>query len=92
MQSTKHIVGVTRPALDYTSIRKFQIPLFSEKFQKNIEDMVLKAHAERENANILTKEAQTLLEKELGIYEWTPTKQKLNTSIKNTQTPLKPIA
>ena len=44
--------------------------------------MVLKAHAERENANMLTKEAQTLLEKELGIYEWTPTKQALNISIK----------
>ena len=68
--------------LNCREVGQIQIPLFSEKFQKNIEDMVLKAHAERENANTLTKEAQTLLEKELGIYEWTPTKQKLNTSIK----------
>ena len=73
---------IAQPHLTLPLIRQLPVITVSEKFQKNIEDMVLKAHAERENANTLTKEAQTLLEKELGIYEWTPTKQKLNTSIK----------
>ena len=82
MQSTKNIVGITRPALDYTSIKKFIIPIFSDDFQKSIEVMVLTAHDEREKANRLTKEAETLLEKELKIYEWTPPKEALNISIK----------
>ena len=82
IQSNLWSAGNVQPLINLGNIRQFKIPLFSEKFQKNIEDMVLKAHAERENANTLTKEAQTLLEKELGIYEWTPTQQKLNISIK----------
>jgi len=74
--------GAAQPHIAPSYLKNIPIPLFSEKFQKNIEDMVLKAHAQRENANTLTKEAQTLLEKELGIYEWTPPKQALNISIK----------
>lgn len=64
-------------------IKKIQIPLFSEAFQQSIEDMVLEAHAEQEKANRLTKEANELLEKELGIYEWTLPKPKLNFSIRS---------
>ena len=74
--------GNVQPMINYPNIRKLQIPTFSNDFQKSIEVMVLTAHDEREKANRLTKEAETLLEKELEIYEWTPPKEALNISIK----------
>ncbi len=71
-----------QPNINAQEYSQLPIPIFSDTFQKSIEDMVLEAHSEREKADTLTKEANTLLEKELGIYCWTPSKPALNTSIR----------
>ena len=34
-QSTRHVVGITRPALDYSAIKSFLIPDLDRKFQEN---------------------------------------------------------
>lgn len=83
MQSTKNIVGITRPALDYSSIRNFLIPIFSNAFQKSIEKLVLEAHHQRQISNSLMKEANEILEKEIGFDKLDIKKKKVNYSIVN---------
>lgn len=83
MQSTKNIVGITRPALDYSSIRNFFIPIFSDEFQKSIEKLVLEAHNQRQISNSLMKEANEILEKEIGFDKLEIKKKKVNYSIVN---------
>ncbi|MCZ9890392.1 hypothetical protein [Brachyspira hyodysenteriae] len=83
MQSTKNIVGITRPALDYSSIRNFFIPIFSDEFQKSIEKLVLEAHNQRQKSNSLMKEANEILEKEIGFDKLEIKKKKVNYSIVN---------
>lgn len=83
MQSTKNIVGITRPALDYSSIRNFFIPIFSDEFQKSIEKLVLEAHNQRQISNSLMKEANEILEKEIGFDKLEIKKKKVNYSTVN---------
>lgn len=83
MQSTKNIVGITRPALDYSSIKNFFIPIFSDEFQKSIEKLVLEAHNQRQISNSLMKEANEILEKEIGFDKLEIKKKKVNYSIVN---------
>lgn len=67
LQSDKNITGITRPALDYQSIKKFLIPLFPKEFQLKIEKLVKDSHAALESSKALYKEAENLLYAELGI-------------------------
>ena len=83
MQSTKNIVDITRPALDYSSIKNFFIPIFSDEFQKSIEKLVLEAHNQRQISNSLMKEANEILEKEIGFDKLEIKKKKVNYSIVN---------
>ena len=80
-QSTKHVVGVTRPALDYSAIRSFLIPDLHIDFQEMIALCCQKAEKSRENSKQHYIEAQTLLLAELGLVDWQP-KKKL-TFVKN---------
>ncbi len=80
-QSTRHVVGITRPALDYSAIRSFLFPDLDVGFQEAIASCCHQAEKSRENSKQRYIEAQTLLLAELGLADWQP-KQQL-TFVKN---------
>ena len=80
-QSTRHVVGITRPALDYSSIRTFLIPDLDKEFQNKIASCCCIAEKIRKDSKVYYAEAQTLLLAELGLADWQP-KQQL-TFVKN---------
>lgn len=71
-QSARHVVGVTRPALDYSAIRSFYIPDLSDAFQGIVEYVCLQAETARENSFSVYHQAQLLLLLELGLTDWQP--------------------
>lgn len=78
LQSDKYIVGVTRPALDYTSIKKFLIPSISEVFQQHIEDIILKAHMKRLDSQNLYSSAENYLLEYLGMTDFVANTENYN--------------
>lgn len=77
LQSDKNIVGVTRPALDYQSIKKFVIPLVTIEFQNCISKIVNDAFLTKEKSKIIYQEAEKLLLSELGLQDWQPTEDNI---------------
>ena len=71
-QSTRHVVGITRPALDYSAIKSFLIPDLDRNFQKMIASYCHQAEKSREDSKQHYNEAQTLLLAELGLADWQP--------------------
>jgi len=71
-QSTRHVVGITRPALDYSAVRSFYIPSLSDAFQNVVEHVCLQAETVRENRFSVYYEAQSMLLSELGLADWRP--------------------
>ena len=80
-QSTRHVVGITRPALDYSAIKSFLIPDLDRNFQEVIASCCWQAEKSREDSKKRYNETQTLLLSELGLAGWQP-KQQL-TFVKN---------
>ena len=74
-QSTRHIVGITRPALDYSAIKSFLIPDLDRTFQEIIASYCCQAEKSREDSKQCYNEAQTLLLAELGLADWQPEQQ-----------------
>ncbi len=74
-QSTRHVVGITRPALDYSAIKSFLIPDFDKNFQEIIASYCCQAEKSREDSKQHYNEAQTLLLAELGLADWQPRHQ-----------------
>ena len=74
-QSTRHIVGITRPALDYSAIKSFLIPDFDRNFQETIALFCSQGEKSREDSKQCYTEAQTLLLSELGLSDWQPKHQ-----------------
>ncbi|WP_046375386.1 restriction endonuclease subunit S domain-containing protein [Spirosoma radiotolerans] len=72
LQSDKNVVGVTRPALDYPSIRNFYVPNISTLFQNKIEMLVKQAYQVQDRSNTFYQKAETMLLAELGIKDWHP--------------------
>ena len=83
-QSDKYIIGVTRPALDYDSIRNFIIPSFSKEFQKKIEDTILSAQKIERRADENYHAAEKILSEALGLENFKPSSE--NVAIKNFST------
>lgn len=75
-------ISINQSNVSASELAKIKIPLFSPAFQKSIESMVLEAHAQRETANRLSAEAQELLEKKLGLFNWQPPKPRINVSVR----------
>lgn len=71
-QSTRHVVGITRPALDYSAIRAFSIPDLDAGFQEAIASCCRQAERSRKDSKDIYTEAQTLLLTELGFADWQP--------------------
>ena len=80
-QSTRNVVGITRPALDYSAIKSFLIPDLDKNFQEIIASYSCQAEKSRRDSKQCYNEAQILLLAELGLADWQP-KQQL-TFVKN---------
>ena len=78
LQSDKNVTGVTRPALDYQVIRDFTIPKLSISFQNKIEVVVKKSEALTANSEVVYTQAEQLLLKELGLKDWQPSTENIN--------------
>lgn len=74
-QSTRHIVGITRPALDYSAIKTFLIPDLDRVFQETIGLCCSQAEKLRKDSKECYNQAQTLLLAELGLADWQPKQQ-----------------
>ncbi len=74
-QSTRHIVGITRPALDYSAIKTFLIPDLDRVFQETIGLCCSQAEELRKDSKACYNQAQTLLLAELGLVNWQPKQQ-----------------
>ena len=74
-QSTRHVVGITRPALDYSAIKSFLIPDLNRKFQETIASYCSQAETSRADSKLLYTEAQTILLAALGLADWQPKHQ-----------------
>ncbi|EJA9823268.1 restriction endonuclease subunit S [Campylobacter coli] len=83
LQSDKKITGVTRPALDYQSIKKFLIPIFPMEFQLEIQNLVKDSHKVLEESKELYKKAEEILYNELGLDPKNPLQSLLNSKTNN---------
>lgn len=72
LQSDQNITGVTRPALDYPTIKHFVIPCLSENFQLAIEKEVIEAHQCLSKSSTLISLAEQALLHSLGLDGWQP--------------------
>lgn len=80
-QSDKNIVWLSRPALDYTAIKEFQIPIPNINFQQKIADLIEASQQKRQQSKSLYHQAEQLLLSELGLENYQPTENTI--SIKN---------
>ncbi|EPW3739601.1 restriction endonuclease subunit S [Campylobacter jejuni] len=83
LQSDKKITGVTRPALDYQSIKKFLIPIFPMEFQLEIQNLVKDSHRALEESKELYKKAEETLYLELGLDPKNPLQSLLDSKTNN---------
>ena len=72
LQSDQNITGVTRPALDYPTIRSFSVPLCSEGFQAAVEKAVVRGLEHFQQAKHHRSEADQTLLSALGLEDWQP--------------------
>jgi len=73
--------GNVQPWLNLSLLRKVKIPIFSNTFQTQIENLVKSAYQKLEESKTLYKQAENLLLKELDLLDFKPTTQ--NISIKS---------
>jgi type I restriction enzyme M protein len=78
LQTDKYVVGVTRPALDYDSIKKIIIPNFSTVFQLKIERLISVFEDIDSGCEKLYTKAETLLLETLGIADFSPSVESVN--------------
>jgi hypothetical protein len=72
LQSDRNIVGFTRPALDYATIRNFKIPRPTIEFQREVQAMVLTAEKSFEKSRQMTIATNQILCDALGLRAWKP--------------------
>lgn len=72
LQSDSNIVGVTRPALDYETIKNFIIPNTSAAFQDNIESIITLSGKYESLSQNQAADAEHILLKELKLDNWKP--------------------
>ena len=77
LQSDKNIIGISRPALDYNSIKNFIIPKVNIDFQSKIEDLIQFSYKKINDSKKLYKQSEQLLLKELNLLDFEPSKEKI---------------
>jgi len=74
MQSSRNVVGNVQPNLYIRDMKKFIIPVFSKKFEQDIEKIVKEAHKKQTQSKQFYKDAEQILLKELSLLNYTPKK------------------
>lgn len=72
LQSDQNVTGVTRPALDYSTIRSFSIPFYSDGLQSLIEIAVRNAYESFDKAKVELSNAEQILLRALDLDNWRP--------------------
>jgi type I restriction enzyme M protein len=72
LQSDQNITGITRPALDYTTIRNFLLPCVSAEFQAAVENCVRSAHESFATNKAAMLKAEEIMFAALGLGDWQP--------------------
>ena len=70
--------GISQPDLHLEEIRKLKIPIMSEIFQLEIENLVKLAHSKLEESKSIYSAAENLLLEELGLKDFQPSQQSIN--------------
>ncbi len=74
----KTITG--QPNINMSLIKSLLIPFFTEKFQKEIENLILNSELKTSKSKELYQQSEDLLLSELGMKDWKPTEE--NVSVK----------
>jgi len=69
--------GGLQQGLYLYQIKQLKIPLLSENFQQQVENLVLEAYEEKEKSVNLYKQAEETLLEELGLKDWKPKTKKI---------------
>lgn len=72
IQIHREKVGTAQPKLALERIRKFKIPVFSNKFQNNFVNIINQANRFIEDSKTLYAQAEQLLLSKLGLTDWKP--------------------
>jgi len=65
------------PAVSEEDIMSLKIPILSDTFQKQIQNLVLRSYDEKEKSVSLYKKAEDTLLEELGLKDWKPKTKKI---------------
>ncbi len=77
LQIKRETVGTAQPKLALERIRKFKIPIASNEFQTQIENIVKTAHDKLQESKTLYTEAENLLLQELGLIDFKPSTENI---------------
>lgn len=77
MQIKREKVGTAQPKLSIERIRRFIIPIFSNNFQLQIENLVKTSYEKLEGSKSLYKQAEELLLKELDLVDFKPSEENI---------------
>jgi len=77
MQINREKVGTAQPKLAIERIRRFIIPIFSNVFQLQIENLVKTSYQKLEESKWLYREAEELLLKELDLLDFKPSEENI---------------
>ncbi len=83
-QSSIHSSGAVQKMITLENLRQFQIPILPDSFQSLIADMVKSAHSKLEESKMLYRQAEEILEEELGIdYDAIEQKKDVESSVRS---------
>ncbi|PCJ26560.1 MAG: DNA methylase [Flavobacteriales bacterium] len=77
-QIERETVGTAQPKLAIERIRKFIIPTVNNKFQDKISSIIKKSYLNKNQAKQSYNQAETLLLQEIGLQDFTPSKEPVN--------------
>ena len=77
-QFQKSSTGNVQPWLNLTLLRKVKVPLISDIFQNKIENVVVEANDLRNEYKNQYSQAEAILLKEIGLFNFQPSKEPIN--------------
>jgi hypothetical protein len=77
IQIVQALHGIAHVSITQDALENVKIPIPSDAFQKQIENLALKAYEEREKVEKLYKQAEDILLEELGLNNWKPKTKKV---------------
>jgi hypothetical protein len=77
LQTKKLKTGSAQLNLNIPNLKEIVIPILSQSFQKQIQNLVLRSYDEKEKSVSLYKKAEDTLLEELGLKDWKPKTKKI---------------